>query len=68
MPDRIVGRPDDKRTNSCIVIQSNINAFWAYLISGHGAYAKIEGFVFLPIMSVSMVLLKLNWGNGLANI
>ncbi len=39
-----------------IVIQSNINAFGAYAISGHGAYAKIEGFVFLPIMSVSMVL------------
>jgi len=39
-----------------IVIQSNINAFGAYAISGHGAYAKIEGFVFLPIMSVSMVM------------
>ena len=39
-----------------IVIQSNVNAFGAYAISGHGAYAKIEGFVFLPIMSVSMVL------------
>lgn len=39
-----------------IVIQSNINAFGAYAISGHGAYAKIEGFVFLPIMSMSMVL------------
>ena len=30
-----------------IVIQSNINAFGAYAISGQGAYAKIEGFVFL---------------------
>lgn len=39
-----------------IVIQSNINAFGAYAISGQGAYAKIEGFVFLPIMSMSMVL------------
>lgn len=39
-----------------IVIQSNINAFGAYAISGHGAYAKVEGFVFLPIMSMSMVL------------
>lgn len=39
-----------------IVIQSNINAFGAYAISGHGAYGKIEGFVFLPIMSMSMVL------------
>ncbi|MCM1118185.1 MAG: MATE family efflux transporter [bacterium] len=39
-----------------IVIQSNINAFGAYAISGQGAYAKVEGFVFLPIMSMSMVL------------
>lgn len=39
-----------------IVVQSNINAFGAYAISGQGAYAKIEGFVFLPIMSMSMVL------------
>lgn len=39
-----------------IVIQSNINAFGAYAISGQGAYAKIEGFAFLPIMSMSMVL------------
>lgn len=39
-----------------IVIQSNINAFGAYAMSGHGAYAKVEGFVFLPIMSMSMAL------------
>lgn len=39
-----------------IVIQSNINAFGAYAISGQGAYAKVEGFVFLPIMSMSMAL------------
>ena len=39
-----------------IVIQSNINAFGAYAMSGHGAFAKIEGFVFLPIMSISMAL------------
>ena len=39
-----------------IVIQANINAFGAYAMSGQGAYVKIEGFVFLPIMSVSMAL------------
>lgn len=39
-----------------IVIQSNINAFGAYAMAGQGAYAKVEGFVFLPIMSMSMAL------------
>lgn len=39
-----------------IVIQSNINSFGAYAMSGHGAYAKIEGVVFLPIMCMSMAL------------
>ncbi len=39
-----------------IVIQSNINSFGQYAMSGHGAYAKIEGIVFLPITSLSMAL------------
>ncbi len=39
-----------------IVVQSNINAFGQYAMSGHGAYAKIEGLVFLPITSLSMAL------------
>lgn len=39
-----------------LVIQSNINAFGEYAMSGHGAYAKLEGLVFLPIMSMSMAL------------
>lgn len=39
-----------------MVVQKNINSFGAYAMSGHGAYAKIEGFVFLPIMSMSMTL------------
>lgn len=39
-----------------IVIQSNINAFGAYAVSGHGAYAKVEGLVFLPITCMSMAL------------
>lgn len=39
-----------------IVIQSNINYFGAFAMSGHGAYAKVEGFVFLPITCMSMAL------------
>ncbi|MCD8105298.1 MAG: MATE family efflux transporter [Lachnospiraceae bacterium] len=39
-----------------LVVQTNINSFGAYAMSGQGAYAKIEGFVFLPIMSMSMSL------------
>lgn len=39
-----------------LVVQTNINGFGAYAISGHGAYMKIEGLVFLPIMSMSMAL------------
>ena len=39
-----------------IVVQTNINSFGAFAMSGHGAYARIEGFAFLPIMSMSMTL------------
>ncbi len=39
-----------------IVVQANINSFGAYAMSGQGAAAKIEGFVFLPIMSLSLAL------------
>lgn len=39
-----------------VVIQANINAFGAYAMSGHGAYSKIEGLVFLPITCISMAL------------
>ena len=39
-----------------IVVQSNINDFGAYAMSGMGAYSKIEGFVFLPINCMSMAL------------
>lgn len=38
------------------VIQSNINAFGAFAVAGHGAHSKLEGLVFLPIMSISMSL------------
>lgn len=37
-----------------IVVQTNINAFGPFAMSGHGAYSKIEGLVFLPIMCISM--------------
>ena len=39
-----------------LVVQSNINSFGEYAMSGVGAYAKIEGLVFLPIMSMSMAM------------
>jgi len=39
-----------------IVVQANINKFEAYAMSGYGAYARIEGIVFLPIISMSMAL------------
>lgn len=39
-----------------VVIQSSINGFGAFAMSGFGAYAKIEGLVFLPIASMSMSL------------
>lgn len=39
-----------------MVVQTNINAFGSFAMSGQGAYAKIEGFVFLPIMSMSTTL------------
>ena len=38
------------------MIQTNINAFGAFAMSGVGAHSKIEGIVFLPIMSMSMAL------------
>ena len=39
-----------------IAIQTNINSFGAYVMSGQGAHAKIEGFAFLPITSISTTL------------
>jgi putative MATE family efflux protein len=39
-----------------IVIQTNINAFGPNAMSGQGAYAKIEGFGFIPITCMSMAL------------
>ena len=39
-----------------VVIQTNINTFGAFAMSGHGAYCKIEGFAFLSVTAMSMTL------------
>lgn len=39
-----------------MAVQTSINSFGSYAMAGVGAYSKIEGFVFLPIMSMSMSL------------
>ena len=39
-----------------LVVQSNINSFGEFAMSGQGAYARIEGVVFLPITAISMAL------------
>ena len=53
-----------------IAVQTNINSFGAYAMAGIGAYSKIEGFAFLPIMSMSMSLptfISQNLGAGNAS-
>lgn len=37
-----------------VVVQANINAFGATAMAGIGAYSRLEGFVFLPVMSFNM--------------
>lgn len=37
-----------------VIVQSQINSFGELATSGYGAYAKVEGFAFLPITSFSM--------------
>ena len=39
-----------------VVIQSNVNSFGAYAMSGLGAYSKVEGFAFLSVTAMSMTL------------
>lgn len=39
-----------------VVVQSNINAFGESAMAGCGSYFKVEGFVFLPIMSLTMAM------------
>ena len=39
-----------------VVVQSNINTFGSDAMAGCGSYAKVEGFVFLPITAFAMAL------------
>ncbi len=39
-----------------VVVQSNINAFGDNAMAGCGSYSKIEGFVFLPITSLTLAI------------
>ena len=39
-----------------LVVQSNINAFGDLAMSGCGSYFKVEGFVFLPITSLTLAM------------
>ncbi len=39
-----------------VVVQSKINAFGDFAMAGCGSYFKVEGFVFLPIMSLTMAM------------
>lgn len=39
-----------------VIVQSNVNAFGEMAMAGYGAYAKIEGFGFLPINSFTLAL------------
>ena len=51
-----------------LVVQANINAFGDHAMAGCGSYAKVEGFVFLPIMSLTMAMttfISQNLGAGL---
>lgn len=39
-----------------VVVQSNINSFGMYAMAGSGAFNKIDGFGFLPIMSFALAM------------
>ena len=39
-----------------VIVQSQINLFGAFATAAYGAYAKIEGFAFLPINSFTMAI------------
>lgn len=39
-----------------VIVQSNINQFGSLAMAGCGAYSKLEGFAFLPIMSFSLAI------------
>ena len=39
-----------------VFVQTNINSFGKYAMAGCGAYSKLEGFAFLPVMCFSQAL------------
>ena len=39
-----------------VVVQANINIFGTMAVAGCGAYGKLEGFIFLPVMSFTIAL------------
>lgn len=39
-----------------VVVQTNVNSFGEYAMSGMGSHTKIEGFVFIPIMAMSLTM------------
>ena len=39
-----------------VVVQSHINSFGKMAVAGSGSYSKIEGFVFLPVLSMAFAL------------
>lgn len=39
-----------------VVVQANINSFGTMAMAGNGAYSKVEGFAFMPIMSLNMAI------------
>lgn len=39
-----------------LVVQANINAFGALAMGGCGSYSKLQGFVFVPALSMSLAL------------
>jgi len=39
-----------------LMVQSNINKFGDIAMAGCGSYSKIQGFVFIPVMSLSLAL------------
>ena len=39
-----------------LVVQANINAFGALAMGGCGSYSKLQGFVFVPVLSMALAL------------
>lgn len=39
-----------------VVVQANINAFGDLAMGGCGSYSKVQGFVFLPVLSMALAL------------